>query len=432
MSFEPLSAEDLAKADVLRRLTRYKGSAKTERDVNIQMAIHGAAQVLVTGANNLFSQRRLSTLDSYEGSEDLPEAHHMTNAIANLSQDIDKDIIKEDAPRSMMRWIVSDVLTQAQALRISIGAAHPQVIHCLSGDERVTAEIAVKSEDLRANLDLQKNGNYGAMNPEAQEDIRMDIESDIHITGQMQNEIDRQGMVMDRLGFIRSNPGPRLALDGNAYNDAEQQTGGIVANYEYGNVSTGNPSLDKAIRSTSIFAKKQDGEDAMVLHRISTAQTMVAHEYSNCQAMDANQLSQRILSMYELVSESAKHQYKGETIILIRGDTTAQSALDTSGITTFEFDSMTPRGRDAMNQIIDGGDSLSTHQKMGLSNELQKLENAKEVSRNLPVVTKKSAEPKRASNDSLRTIRQPGQQAEPKQESGFIQTMRGAFDSLTR
>lgn len=432
MSFSPLSAEDLARADELRQATRKKGSAKTARDANIQMAIHGASEVLVKGAPGLFSQRRPSTIEAYEGAEDLPEARHMTAAVANLSNDIAYDVIKEDAPRSMMRWLVSDVLTQAQALRISIGAAHPEVIHCLEGDERLTAEIALENEALRANLDTQKTGNYGAMEEGDQDAIRMDIESGLHITGPMQTEIDRQGLVMDRLGFVQMNPGQRLHELGSIYHDEEQQTAAIVANYQYANITTGNPALDKAIRATSDFVAVQDGQDTLVKYGIEAAQTMVAHNYDACQSMDENQMSHRIISMYELVKDAAQQQRQGGGIVLIRGASESQNMMDTFGVTTYEFGSMSPRGRDALNNIIESGSSLSTAQKMGVGLRLQSIDDAREASRNLPAVAKKTVAAKRTPNldkDSVRKIREP---ASKKQRAGIIGVVRGALDSISR
>ena len=433
MSFNTHSAEDLAKADALRQATRVKGSAKTERDANIQMAIHGASEVLVKGAAGLFSQRRPSTVEAYQGSEDLPEARHMTVAVANLSHDIDQEIIKEDTPRTMMRWLVSDILTQAQALRISIGAAHPEVIHHLQGDERLTAEIALENADLRNSLDIQKSGNYGLMSEGDQDAIRMDIESGLHITGPMQTEIDRQGLIMDRLGFLRQHQGQRLSELGSIYNDEEQQTGAMVANYEYASITTGNVALDKAIRATSDFVTAQDGNDTLVKHGIGSAQTMVAHNYDACRNMDENQIGYRILSMYELVKDAAHLQRQGSSIVLFRGASQSQNMLDTYGITTYEFGSMSQRGREALNTIIENGSSLSTAQKMGLGHQLQLQQEKQENTINLPAIAKQSPAPKKiVASDNVRKIREPGSDIPKKQRAGLLGAMRGAIDTLAR
>ena len=433
MGFKEHNGEDLAQANAIRQATQKKSSAKTDVEANMQMAIHGASEVLVRGAPGLFSQKNFSTVEAYCGPSDTPESRHMTCAIANLSHDIHENSIHQDAPKVMMRWLVSDVLTQAQALRISIGAAHPEVLHFLQGDEKETAELARINQDLKKNLDIQKSGQYGKMDDNYQESIRMDIESGLHITKTMQNEIDRQGCIIDKVSAVRSQPGERLTVLGSIYNSEEQQTAAMVANYQYASITTGNPKLDNAIRASSHVVSMQDGDDTLVKYGISSSQAMVAHNYNACQSMSEAQISQKMLAMYELVKDAGKLQRQGQNIVLIKGASASEALIDSYGITTYEFSSMSSRGREAMNIIIENATSLSTSQKMNLGKTLQKLEEKSLSKENLPVIKKNIISVTHETDESMRKIKtqalpSPVQKTEKKNVFGI---MRGAFEALS-
>jgi hypothetical protein len=177
----------------------------------------------------------------------------------------------------------------------------------------------------------------------------------------------------------------------------------------------------------------QDGDDTLVKYGISSSQAMVAHNYNACQSMSEAQISQRMLAMYELVKDAGKLQRQGQNIILIKGASASEAMMDSYGITTYEFSSMSNRGREAMNIIIEDATSLSTSQKMNLGKSLQELEEKALSRSNLPAIKKNVVS---IAREPVESIRKPKTQALPDpaqkpERKGVFGIVRGAIESLS-